>query len=196
MTTKELTPVELTFHSFRHSQSSFNLQALILHSVEVTTGVVPSFATDESIVNRYANFLNNKGSVRHAESVLDRQTICDNIAEVETAYQAFDRAVIEKPIGAFIAEFEIKRYMRLLNDRLDKTATARAEQRLRSGQNSFLFYFGRDARNTGFDAFNRMYRQAWNLATDTSSEYADLFDRHKALERVARLFLQAEIASL
>jgi hypothetical protein len=190
MATRELTPTELTFHSFRHSQGSIHLQMRMLHAAKDASGIEPSFETDSATVERYLKFLSNRrgstnnSSIRHTDTIFNPDTVSSNINSVGSSYHAFAPSIETEPIGEEIAQLETKRYRALLSGLLDSNvAMERAQQRERCGQTSFLFYFGRDARSTGFDVFNQMYAEAWQVASDATQgpKVVSLFEQHAVL---------------
>jgi hypothetical protein len=188
MTSQELTPTNLTFYSFRHSQGDPSLQASILRFIENRTGITSSFETDGPTLESYYRFLGGHATRRGlSDDVIARRharVFTPNQLEkkVKLALEGVAIQYADTPIpslGDLTSALNLVEHNRFreITDSIAGPALTRAVQRLEAGQHSFIDYYGRQHRSTGFDALDTMYADVWKHFS--GPDFTDYADMHK-----------------
>lgn len=206
---RQITPAELTFHSFRHSQGDPGAQNYVLHYVSLLAGVEPSFELGDATLNKYLGLVHRPDSVGHvtigetkedaAEEILltfrdTNKRFRDEKAELEE--KSPDTQTTSRLLASLLVSNEIY-YLGTTGFELDENGDAdrtRQAQRVKEGRSSFLYYFGRDKHTTGFTELNRMYEDIWKSIDlveqpedKTPAEYRDAIQAHAQIVRDAEL---------
>jgi uncharacterized protein with HEPN domain len=177
MSIRELTPEELTFQSFRHSQGNGDLQSQMLQYVGSTHNVRPSFELDSQAIDRYLGFICARNSKAHARFQWDPELIMDEFERASDGYRT-EPVPSLADLSKSLLEVETDRFKALLSFDSHPSRLTRALHRVESGQHSFLFHFGRDGMTTGFEAFNSMYSEVWSFVAENIPELQDLMESH------------------
>jgi hypothetical protein len=206
---KEITPVELTYHGFRHSQGRPNVQSYIFHYVSLLGGVEPSFELADDTLNTYLSRVFQPKSLGHAKIGNTRgeaiDGVTDALAAVESEYIGVKPTLAEtcpdlQTTSRFLAADLMSNetyYLQRKGFEADEHGNddrTRHTQRVRGGRSSFLYYFGRDKHTTGFTELNRMYEDIWNSIElvqppkqVTKEAYSTTIDTHTQAVRNAEL---------
>lgn len=193
MAGSKISPDELSFESFRHSQGLIRAQILIFDYVENVTkseteeGVRPNLNPDKDTIRKYARFINGPANQRHIH-------IDSGILAAEGAFEAIREAdakqknvgtqkQIARALGAELIGKELILLGRSGKWRQNDTPVLtprqiRLNQRISNGRASFLQYYGRDSNPTGYQVFDDMYSEVWAslIGTQLLEEHTELVE--------------------
>lgn len=209
MKSRAITPRDLTFESFRHSQGAFSAQVGILGYAYLAEGVEPLLELSPDEINRYYKYINDPNSKRHIND-LDEQDALDNVINAtfrNLKYsiendKSFEHYLQTSDFAYGIGRLLLETEMRILGEqdtRKDEISgvgitkrEARLAQRVANGRASFLHFYGRDGNPTGYSVFDKMYAEIWNEMNGTRID-PDLIERHTtAVQRAQERFLKPQ----
>jgi hypothetical protein len=179
---RQLTPSELTFQSFRHSQGDAGAQMRLFRIADIDYGIEPDLHPSEEDSARYIGYLTGAAD---RQLHLDITQGSEPIPAPEAATDAFEklRGYMDEDLGrdlasasrlAIITEFAdsiLHQEIRILDqlrpwlahtDDLPHGRDKRTPARVQSGKSSYMYLYGRDGQSTGFAELDAIYRESWN----------------------------------
>jgi hypothetical protein len=182
MSRKELTPADLTFHSFRHSQGRVDSQLLIFRYFDLKFGLQPDLHPNSEEVAKYVRYLGGTGTKTHLQYQSGSKHPPDRaVFEAVKGLRDYRnskpyRSLPSLPINETVGNLTSRTWVQetsILNveqpwSRNDNGKqmghSARVEARVKSGKSSFLYYYGRDGHSTGINEFDELYSDMWTHA--------------------------------
>lgn len=176
----KLTPQELLFQSFRHSQGNGGSQLRIFRYMELAHDVIPDLHPTASDLDRFIRYARGTGHAKksHVDLTVKPDKVTGMVigsikalrSTARTKYgenirrQGLDSTVHK--LAASIVNIE----MGILGSDQPWTSydngqpydrPERLKARVENGQGSYLYYYGRDGHTTGRQEFDDMYADVW-----------------------------------
>ncbi|MBC7582102.1 hypothetical protein H7097_04545 [Aeromicrobium sp.] len=214
---KVLTPAELTFQSFQHSQGVVSAQALMFRYFKIEHGISADLHPSEREVERYLRYLGGAVNTgRHIDTVSGQTNrLNEAIGTIFKSIRDSDYARPAKPIELSSTELLVcmgrellSREARIIDpdnpwlDSGSKPTYGRSErvvQRVKSGKASFLHHHGRDGVPTTHPAFDIMYQTMWTNLQEAAANDSDvgtlLFHHSNIIARAQARHLGEEVSN-
>lgn len=195
---KELTPSEFTFHSFRHSQGTLWPQLYIFRYFDLKFGIRPDLHPSALDRQRYLKFIGGTSTKTHIQydeqwadtadgkiiSAFKNLRAFKNAPKTKRHLNLFSAETIALGLAGSLAQRELTilgtdQQWPSKTGKLNREGQARLQQRLATGQASFVHYHGRDGHSTGIEQFDTMYSDMWTEITAVagySPDYRSLLE--------------------
>jgi hypothetical protein len=212
MAKEKLTGESLLFSSYLHSQGGFDAQVAIFRYMETQFGIAPDFMLGAKQLGKYRRFLagaERSDSATHPGVGYDDSLVQDNVQAVQnhwlntknTAWVKWMRTLEGDDTNQELTDRIVERENKILGLRLPwgqvaergplvESRQLRLRQRIACGKTSFLRYYGELEHPSGFEEFDQMYADLWQVY-DSRQHDKMYTDHRQAIETVEEQFSSA-----